>query len=308
MALVRNGKVCLVSFLSAAGIYFTSFIGVFGKTFTFIWEDFWIFILFTYLIIYNGIIFIVYRLMKQEINEYRVAVRGGFLGSVFGLGILLSLSDTTWVHFGWYITALSFFHWSEYFITAVTNPRSLTLESYLLDHSKEYKLAALASWLEFSVEWFIAPGLKQFNYISIIGLLMVISGEVVRKASMITASTNFNHYVQYIKQVDHQLVTRGVYSLCRHPSYVGWFYWSIGTQLILCNPFCLIAYTIVSWRFFRERVYEEEIYLLNFFGEDYLEYQKSVGTGLPFITGYKGEKNIKVLVNSYRLQNQDAQM
>lgn len=59
-------------------------------------------------------------------------------------------------------------------------------------------------------------------------------------------------------------------------------------QLILCNPFCLIAYTIVSWRFFRERIYEEEIYLLNFFGEDYLDYQKSVGTGLPFIVGYTG--------------------
>lgn len=59
-------------------------------------------------------------------------------------------------------------------------------------------------------------------------------------------------------------------------------------QLILCNPFCLIAYTIVSWRFFRERIYEEEIYLLNFFGEDYLDYQKSVRTGLPFIVGYTG--------------------
>lgn len=59
-------------------------------------------------------------------------------------------------------------------------------------------------------------------------------------------------------------------------------------QLMLCNPFCLIAYSIVSWRFFRERIYEEEIYLLNFFGEDYLDYQKTVRTGLPFIEGYTG--------------------
>ena len=48
---------------------------------------------------------------------------------------------------------------------------------------------------------------------------------------MFTAKTNFNHYVQYVKQQGHELVTTGVYSFCRHPSYVGWFLWSIGTQV-----------------------------------------------------------------------------
>jgi protein-S-isoprenylcysteine O-methyltransferase Ste14 len=32
-------------------------------------------------------------------------------------------------------------------------------------------------------------------------------------------------------QADHQLITSGVFSLMRHPSYVGWFYWSVGTQV-----------------------------------------------------------------------------
>ena len=30
---------------------------------------------------------------------------------------------------------------------------------------------------------------------------------------------------------DHQLVTSGVYGYCRHPSYAGWFLWSVGTQV-----------------------------------------------------------------------------
>ena len=59
----------------------------------------------------------------------------------------------------------------------------------------------------------------------------MIVGEVIRKSSMFTAKTNFNHYVQYVKQRGHQLVTTGIYSLCRHPSYMGWFLWSIGTQV-----------------------------------------------------------------------------
>lgn len=41
----------------------------------------------------------------------------------------------------------------------------------------------------------------------------------------------FDFQVQFEKHRDHVLVTHGLYSLCRHPSYVGWFYWSIGTQV-----------------------------------------------------------------------------
>jgi len=42
---------------------------------------------------------------------------------------------------------------------------------------------------------------------------------------------------------------------------------------------------VASWRFFKVRIDEEEVYLLNFFGMDYVDYQQKVGTGLPFIKG-----------------------
>lgn len=103
---------------------------------------------------------------------------------------------------------------------------------------------------------------------------------------MITAGSNFNHIIQSHREEGHILITYGIYAVWRHPSYVGWFWWSVGTQFILLNPICAIGYTIVTWRFFNERVKEEEISLLNFFGEDYVKYQRRVTTGLPFIQGY----------------------
>lgn len=57
-------------------------------------------------------------------------------------------------------------------------------------------------------------------------------------------------------------------------------------QVILQNPVCFCIYAFMSWKFFHDRVLIEEITLLNFFGEDYQEYQEKVGTGLPFISGY----------------------
>ncbi|CAL9703725.1 unnamed protein product [Knipowitschia caucasica] len=218
---------------------------------------------------------------------YKVAVRAAFLGLVFGSGLIISLSESTWTHFGWYMCSLSFFHFSEYLVTALINPRSLSLDSFLLNHSREYTLAAICSWFEFTVEMLTVPELKQLPWVSALGLVMVLCGEALRKAAMLTAGSNFNHIVQNEKAQSHVLVTSGVYAFFRHPSYVGWFYWSIGTQVVLCNPVCILGYTVASWRFFRERVEEEELSLIHFFAEDYVEYKSRVPTGLPFISGIR---------------------
>ncbi|XP_074538498.1 protein-S-isoprenylcysteine O-methyltransferase [Halichoeres trimaculatus] len=230
----------------------------------------------------NGLLLTIYRG-----PIYKVAVRACFLGVTFGIGLIISCSDTTWTHFGWYMCSLSFFHYSEYLVTAIINPRSLSLDSFLLNHSVEYTLAAVSSWVEFTVEKLTVPELKQLRWLSLVGLFMVLCGESLRKAAMLTAGSNFNHIVQNEKAQSHVLVTTGVYSYFRHPSYVGWFYWSTGTQVMLCNPICILGYTIASWRFFRERIEEEELSLIHFFAEDYVEYKKKVPTGLPFISGIR---------------------
>lgn len=54
--------------------------------------------------------------------------------------------------------SLSLFHYSEYLVTAVNNPKSLSLDSFLLNHSLEYTVAALSSWIEFTLENIFWPG------------------------------------------------------------------------------------------------------------------------------------------------------
>jgi len=66
---------------------------------------------------------------------------------------------------------------------------------------------------------------------------------------------------------------------------MGWFWWSIGSQVVLNNPFCAVAYTAAAWRFFKARIDSEEAALLSFFGDEYEQFQKEVGSGVPFIEG-----------------------
>ena len=43
-------------------------------------------------------------------------------------------------------------------------------------------------------------------------------------------------------------------SVFRHPSYAGFFYYSIGTQMALQNPASVIGFTLVLHRFFSKRI------------------------------------------------------
>ncbi|CAH8518751.1 unnamed protein product [Schistosoma turkestanicum] len=223
--------------------------------------------------------------------------RAYFLGCVFGLGSFFAFASamtkirSDFCTFGIYLDFLAFFHWSEFYFTSVYNLSNCSLDIYMLTHSAEYLAALTASVLEYWLEkYFLYDMFSSCRWsitlFSCLGSGLCIFGEVLRKLALFTAGGNFNHYVQYKKEGKHRLVTSGVYSWFRHPAYVGWFCWCIGTQVLLINPMCLVAYTVVTFIFFKQRIYVEEKALVDFFGEDYRKYQKLVCTGIPFIHGY----------------------
>ena len=73
------------------------------------------------------------------------------------------------------------------------------------------------------------------------------------------------------------------YHYFRHPSYVGYFYWAIGTQILLCNPISFSLYVYAAWKFFSKRIPYEESTLLNQYGTMYAEYMKRTWIGIPWI-------------------------
>ncbi|CAH1105683.1 unnamed protein product [Psylliodes chrysocephalus] len=219
---------------------------------------------------------------------FQIAIRAAFLGCVLSLGIFIKLVTPPNIQvFGGYMCIMAVFHFSEFVAIGIVQPKFVNKSSFVINHSPQYIVAAITSWVEFFVESYLFPDLKQIYWLSNTGLIICILGELLRKTAMLTAGSNFSHLVQCEKFSNHTLVTHGVYAWFRHPSYVGWFYWSIGTQIILVNPLCVPAYALASWLFFKTRIEIEEITLLNFFGQNYCDYQDKVGTGIPFIEGYR---------------------
>ncbi|XP_068647826.1 protein-S-isoprenylcysteine O-methyltransferase A [Aristolochia californica] len=196
------------------------------------------------------------------------------MGEVFGF--------TAWRQLSQMLATITFFHSSEYVLAVVIHGRyNVPLSSLLI--SKHYSLAMTCSFLEYMVEIVLFPELKEHWWISNIGLAMIVIGELTRKAAVVTARQSFTHVIRIYYEDGHELVTDGIYRYVRHPGYCGFFIWAIGTQVMLCNPLCTIAFAVVTWKFFSRRIPYEEFFLRQFFGSRYVEYAAKVHSGLPFI-------------------------
>ena len=209
---------------------------------------------------------------------------GALCGVGFGMGLVLALTTES-VGFGLYLMLLSWFHWSEWFCTALYNPDMCEAESFLLNHSPAYGYAFLAAITEYFVEDFFFPNFKNCLWLVIPSFFLCFFFLLVRFVSLVTAGSAFTHQVQSQKRPQHQLVTDGIYSYCRHPGYFGWFWWAVGSQLLLLNPFCIVGYAFASWAFFHERIADEEAKLASpsFFGAAYTQFKARTPTWIPFI-------------------------
>ena len=57
----------------------------------------------------------------------------------------------------------------------------------------------------------------------------------------------------------------------------------MGLQIVLFNPINLFAWAYASWRFFSVRIKDEEETLIEFFGQNYIDYRKRTYIGIPGI-------------------------
>jgi protein-S-isoprenylcysteine O-methyltransferase len=219
----------------------------------------------------------------SNLNLFIVILYSLLLGILFsvGLSFIDGKLESHFVPLGFYIILLSSFHFSEFFVTSLTNPATLSNSSFLIDQSSAYVIAISSSFVEYLVEAYLISDFKKFNVVSMIGLVMAICGELVRKSAMITAGKNFTHYISVSKSPHHELITHGIYSVFRHPSYAGWFYWAIGSQIMLLNPICVVLFTVISYKFFKDRISYEEALLIKFFKDDYVNYKKKVRLWMP---------------------------
>lgn len=237
-----------------------------------------------------------------------IALRAFLLGNAAILGFFCAAQLAYHGSHLWrpslFLGTLSVFHFLEFYTTAAYNTPDAKVSSFLLTNGAQYRIAHSVAFFETIVTSFFFPGwqLKVHSLVAtLVGIIMVLVGQVVRSTAMAQAGTNFNHQVQSKKNDGHELVTHGLYAYFRHPSYFGFFWWGIGTQLMIGNTVCTLGYAGVLWYFFMKRInrtfkfmlstqrshantdIDEEKHLIHFFGKDYETYRANTRVWIPFI-------------------------
>ncbi|ORY85116.1 Isoprenylcysteine carboxyl methyltransferase family-domain-containing protein [Protomyces lactucae-debilis] len=99
-----------------------------------------------------------------------------------------------------------------------------------------------------------------------LGFVLLMIGQAVRSLAMIHAGKSFSHQLAVQKHDEHVLVQDGIYKLdslprlhadsryMRHPSYFGFFWFGVGTQIMMSNVLSTCMFAVVLHRFFSARI------------------------------------------------------
>ena len=88
------------------------------------------------------------------------------------------------------------------------------------------------------------------------------------------------------KQVARVLNTTGIYSLVRHPLYLGNYLIWFGLILYCYNIFSLVIVSIYYYYYYQKIMYAEEDFLITKFNSNYYQWSKNVPSFIPKIHGY----------------------
>lgn len=115
--------------------------------------------------------------------------------------------------------------------------------------------------------------------ISLTGL--VIRAITVGRTPKGTSGRNVN------KQVADTLNTSGIYSVVRHPLYVGNFFMWLGPVLWLRSVWIAVIFCLLYWLYYERIMFAEEQFLRRKFADKYDEWASGVKAFLPSFNNYR---------------------
>lgn len=123
--------------------------------------------------------------------------------------------------------------------------------------------------------------LLEAQIFSFIGLALVLLGLLTRWYAVWQLGQAFTVQLQVAEEQD--LITAGIFTYLRHPSYAGLILYYIGLGLMMGNIFCLLILLLLPLWAVLNRIALEEQLLLSHFGELYRDYQARSWRLIPWV-------------------------
>ena len=151
-------------------------------------------------------------------------------------------------------------------------------------------------------ETFILEETTYESYYEIIALIISLVGLFIRVYTVGYTPKNTSGRNTYQGQVADTLNTADIYSIVRHPLYLGNFFMWFGPAMLTGNFWFIIAFILFYWVYYERIMFAEEQFLRNKFGSKYLEWSKNVP---PFLPKFKNFKKSHITFSWKKVLNQE---
>jgi protein-S-isoprenylcysteine O-methyltransferase Ste14 len=125
-----------------------------------------------------------------------------------------------------------------------------------------------------------------FNYTWEIACILVsVAGELLRSYTVGYVPRNTSGR-NVIEQLADELNTKGIYSVVRHPLYIGNFLMWLGPVMFLRSVWWVLVFVLAYWLYYERIIFAEEQYLRRKFGETYDTWAFRVRAVIPSFRRY----------------------
>jgi protein-S-isoprenylcysteine O-methyltransferase Ste14 len=116
--------------------------------------------------------------------------------------------------------------------------------------------------------------------LKVIGMVILLLGLSFTVWARVHLGQYWSESVQI--KVDHELIRTGPYKVVRHPVYIGVLFGCLGTAIVMGEISAWLAIALILAAFLM-KIWKEEKFLIDEFGQTYLQYKKEVKALIPFI-------------------------
>lgn len=136
-------------------------------------------------------------------------------------------------------------------------------------------------------ETFILEETPYEIYYEMFALLISLAGLSIRIYTVGHTPKNTSGRNTNQGQVADILNTTGMYSIVRHPLYVGNFLMWFGPAMLTGHFWFMIAFILFYWVYYERIMFAEEQFLRRKFGEKYLKWAEDIPAFIPRIKNFK---------------------
>jgi protein-S-isoprenylcysteine O-methyltransferase Ste14 len=126
-----------------------------------------------------------------------------------------------------------------------------------------------------------------FSTTTIVAITVSFLGFVVRAITIGTTPAGTSGRNTKSGQVAEQLNTGGIYSVLRHPLYLGNYLMWIGIVIFTFNIWFVITISLAYWLYYERIMFAEERFLEKKFGQRYLDWSLTAPAFIPSFKNYK---------------------